>query len=345
VDRSIELDELVEKWTLLDDEQGLVAGKRGATRLGFVLLLKFYIQHGQFPRGRGALPDDAVRFVADQVKVPASELGLYEWAGRTNRYHQAQIREHLGFRECSVPDADKLTAWLAVEVCEDERRRDQVREQLLVRCRDERIEPPTTGRVDRIVRSASHQAEVAMTSRIAGRLPLATAERIRLLVAGTEHDGDDVAESVLALVKSDPGNVSLESMLTEIRKLRAVRAIGLPPGLFADVAPKVVAEWRARAAVESPSHLRAHPDALQVTLLAALMQAREREITDTLVDLLISTVHRLNARADKRVTQGTGERLQEGDRQGEHLVLHRRGGARCAGRPGAVGRLPRGERW
>jgi hypothetical protein len=32
VDWSIELDELVEKWTLLEDERGLVAGKRGTTR-------------------------------------------------------------------------------------------------------------------------------------------------------------------------------------------------------------------------------------------------------------------------------------------------------------------------
>ena len=50
---------------------------------------------------------------------------------------------------------------------------------------------------------------------------------------------------MLALVKAVPGNVSLESMLTEIRKLTAIRAVGLPPDLFADVAPKVVAGWRA----------------------------------------------------------------------------------------------------
>jgi hypothetical protein len=36
VDRSNELDELVEKWTLLGDEQSLLAGKRVATKLGFV---------------------------------------------------------------------------------------------------------------------------------------------------------------------------------------------------------------------------------------------------------------------------------------------------------------------
>jgi len=94
----------------------------------------------------------------------------------------------------------------------------------------------------------------------------------------------------------------LDSMLTEIRKLRAVRAVGLPAGLFADVAPRVVASWRARAAVESPSHLRDHPEPLMLTLLAALLHTRLREITDTLVELLISTVHRIGARADKRVT-------------------------------------------
>ena len=44
-------DELIEHWTLVGDELRQVAGKRGATRLGFALLLKFYARHGRFPRG------------------------------------------------------------------------------------------------------------------------------------------------------------------------------------------------------------------------------------------------------------------------------------------------------
>src|SRR5260221_11590636 len=47
----MDLDELVEQWTLLEDERQLVAGKRGATRLGFALALKFYARAGRFPRG------------------------------------------------------------------------------------------------------------------------------------------------------------------------------------------------------------------------------------------------------------------------------------------------------
>ena len=51
---------LVEYWTLLGDELGQVAGKRGPTRLGVGLLLTFYSRHGRFPRGRGELSDEAV---------------------------------------------------------------------------------------------------------------------------------------------------------------------------------------------------------------------------------------------------------------------------------------------
>ncbi|WP_434740047.1 DUF4158 domain-containing protein [Micromonospora sp. SH-82] len=58
--RSLDLDELVEHWTLLNDERQLIAGKRGPTRLGFALWLKFYTRAGRFPRGRGELPGEAV---------------------------------------------------------------------------------------------------------------------------------------------------------------------------------------------------------------------------------------------------------------------------------------------
>jgi len=129
--------------------------------------------------------------------------------------------------------------------------------------------------------------------------------RIVALVDGQGAADDEDEDSVLALVELVPGNVSLNPMLAEIGKLEAIRAVGLPPGLFAAVAPKVVSAWRARAAVESLSHLRrrlaSSPQATG-TLLTALLYEREREMTDSLVDLLIATVHRIGARAE-RVTE------------------------------------------
>jgi len=303
---SVDVDELIEFWTLLDEDRVLLAGRRGATALGFAVLLKHYSRYGRFPRGRSEVSDEVIVFIAGQLGVDASDLGFYEWASRTIEYHRAQIRDHLGYRVATVADQEELTGWLAEAVAHAERRPDRVRDELLVEFRRLRIEPPTAGRVLRMVRSALRAAEQDWTSRIAGRLdPSATARLLNLIAAsedGAPNDADDESGSLLALIKASPGNVSLESMMTEIGKLQAVRAMGLPAGLFADVAPRILDDWRARAAVEAPSHLRRHPQALAVTLLAALVHQREREITDSLVELLIATVHRIGARAERRVT-------------------------------------------
>jgi len=315
--RGLELDELVEHFTLLPDEVALLGDKSGASRLGFALLLKHFTLAGRFPTGRSELADEAVEFVARQVEVPAAELGFYDWSGRTIKRHRAEVRRALGFRECSVEDADKLTDWLISQVAEAERRPELVRTALLERCREERIEPPTGARMSRMVASALHRAEEALFARVTARIPGGSVERIRALIAvrdGDDEDHDpesastseDGGPALLALIKSEAGAVSLESMLTEIDKLLAVRRIGLPDDLFGDVDSKVLAGWRAQAVVESPSHLRARLEtnaAKTLTLLAALLHTRHREITDALVDLLNATVHRIGARAEHKVTE------------------------------------------
>ena len=89
--------------------------------------------------------------------------------------------------------------------------------------------------------------------------------------------------------------------LREIAKLRSLRAIGLPSDLFQGYAPKLVERLRRRIAAESPSHIREHPQAIRMTLLAALVFQRSQEVTDTLVTLLIQLVHRIGKRAERRV--------------------------------------------
>jgi hypothetical protein len=142
------------------------------------------------------------------------------------------------------------------------------------------------------------------SQRVVSRLPEPVRAKLLALVerAADEEGEFDDGTAILASIRSDPGNVSLNTMLTEIAKLEAVREVAVPAEAFADVPAKIVAGCRGRAAVESPSHLREHPLPVKLTLLAALLFCRCREITDTLVELLCSTVHRINARAEVRVT-------------------------------------------
>ena len=91
----LDLDELVERFTLLPDELALLRNKPGATRLGFAMLLKHLIWKGRFPRGRSDLSDEAVEFVARQVKVPG-DIAFYDWDGRQVKAHRRELREALG---------------------------------------------------------------------------------------------------------------------------------------------------------------------------------------------------------------------------------------------------------
>ena len=189
--RVLDEDELIGNWTLAGDELEQLSGRRGATRLGFALLLRFYAVHGRFPAGRSEIPDQAVAHVARLVDVPAAELGFYEWDGRTIKAHRADIRRYFGFRECSVADADKAAEWLAANVCEKERQAGQVREELLAHLKGERIEPPARDRVRRIIGTALRQAEQALTARIASRVPAEAAARMLALIARAADPGDE----------------------------------------------------------------------------------------------------------------------------------------------------------
>ena len=277
--------------------------------MGFALLSKFFELEARFPRSAEEVPPPAVDYVAEQVKVAPGEFAAYDWSGRSIKYHRAQVRDAFGFREATRGDEDGFAGWLAEEVRPVELNDERVRDALLARCRAERIEPP--GRTDRIVGAARAAFEQHFCARTVSRLSADAVARLEELVAddGADDEGDElrwaagggVSQGVFAELKADPGPLGLETLLKEIDKLERVRALGLPAGLFAGVSEKLVASWRARAAKEYPAWMRKHPRPVRLTLLAALCRSRTAEITDSLVDLLIGLVHKIGARAEKRV--------------------------------------------
>ncbi|HEY5880368.1 MAG TPA: DUF4158 domain-containing protein, partial [Nakamurella sp.] len=130
--REWEPEDLVGSWTLVEDDWRLVGNKTGATRLGFVLLLKFFELEGRFPHRDGELPPAAVAYVASQMRVDPALFGGYVWSGRTIEYHRAQIRDALGFRPATRADEEALTGWLAAEVAPLEPSDERLRDALLV---------------------------------------------------------------------------------------------------------------------------------------------------------------------------------------------------------------------
>jgi hypothetical protein len=298
--REWELEDLIEFWTLDEAEFKLLANKTGSTRLGFALMLKFFEQEARFPR-REDVPKAAVEFVSGQVKVDAALFAEYSWSGRTIEYHRAQIREFHQFREPTVGDEDKLISWLAGDICTVETTRDRLRSALLARCRAERIEPPKTGRLERLLGAAETMFAWQFTATTMARLGMESIRGLEELIAVDDPDAPGGRRGFLQELKQDPGPIQLDTLLAEIVKLERVKAIGLPPGLFEGVSEKVVAGWRTRAMKMYPSDFAAAQAPVRLTLLAALCWARKAEMIDGLVELLIQLVHKISVRAEKKV--------------------------------------------
>lgn len=215
--RSWTEEELVEQWTLFPDELVLVGAKTGHTRLGFAVMLRFFAGEGRFPRDKHEVPVEVLRFVGEQVGE-GSEAGpegwlRYDWGGRSVKYHRAQIREFFGFREATAEDGENVASWLLAEVLPREQDAVKLREAFHSRCRALRIEPPTPGRVDRLVASTSRRFEERFCASVFGRLPKGALLKMdALLATGRGEDEvmlDDAAPPdprrlVLVWVKADP---------------------------------------------------------------------------------------------------------------------------------------------
>lgn len=112
------------------------------------------------------------------------------------------------------------------------------------------------------------------------------------------------------MLKADPGPAGLESWLIEVEKLSAAQTVGLPGDLFSGISEKVVGAWRARAARMYPSDFWDTPRPVRLTLLAELCHQRSAEITDSLVDLLLLLVLKINTSAVRKVEKELTEDLQ-----------------------------------
>ena len=324
--RNWQPEELIEYWTLLPQELALLNQKKDINRLGFALLLKFYQYEGQFPANKGEIPTSARNYVAKQLKIEPNILDNYDFAGRTIKAHRVAIREYLGFHEATLSDQKALQKWLEKQVMAYDLKVEALLVAASTYLHSRSIEPPTSERLERIVRSAIHHVEENFFATIAQKLSKSTKDQLdQLLMTSSEEESDEVTnspnkqiltpdspeltnesspvihQSPLSLLKSDPGRLGLDSWTKEAEKLQQLRQLDLPTDLFSGISPKVLEIYKQRVAVEPPRELRRHPDKRRYTLLAAFCWLRLAEITDNLVELLIQIVHRIGARAERRV--------------------------------------------
>jgi TnpA family transposase len=306
-----DVNEIIEQFTLLPPEFSFLGSSDPHNHLGKALLLKFFQHEGRFPDNIAEIPSPIIEYMTQQLNLPAGVIATYQWDGRTIKEHRRQIREHLGFHPATVAEQRALRTWLIAEVLPHEHRPVYLQERAYQRLRQLSIEPPTQGRLERLVISAMYRYEQTFFATTAARLSESVKSNLRQLIytkaelaaelALGEPD-DEPSHYLLHDLKTGPGGPNVANIKKAADRLNRLQQVGLPDDLFTDMPLRFLRQYRQQVAVESISHLQRRQDNPQIyTLLAAFCWVRQREITDQLVDLFIRVLNDIRLRAKQNV--------------------------------------------
>ena len=108
----IEVD-LIRHWTLAAADLAVIERRRGGhNQLGYALQLCAFRYPDRLLRPGEAIPETALNFVANQLRVSASALAAYEARPQTRREQLDGLREGFGFQMYAHGYGREMLAWL-----------------------------------------------------------------------------------------------------------------------------------------------------------------------------------------------------------------------------------------
>ena len=301
--------ELSEQWSLNSEEHDVIASHSEKNRLGLAIQLKYIQIEGRFPRKLSDIPPLANEYLAQQLNTPPSGINKYDWEGRSCARHRQHIRLFLGYRTPTAEDAEAIIDWLKCQILPFDHNPHHLMVSAIDWCQRNRVEPPTVGRLERIIRSAANDYDNELFEQIYHNLSEIALNQIdRFFKVDTKNTDDQNSkikqESInLNTLKSDPGRTSLESVLREVAKFSSIDGIDLPESILSCIPAKISDKYKLRVATEHPNKLRQRKPVIFYALMAIFCWQRKKEIIDGLVDLLIQIIHRISVRAEKKVVK------------------------------------------
>ena len=302
--------DLNEHFTISSEEYEMIDKKQSSRKLIFAVFLKFHQYEGKFPDNKVDIPRVVISFIAKQLNISISNFYDYEWRDRTIKRYKIQILDYFGFKKWNSRYSNDLIDWIQTNILPGQFKDEHIKTSVLKHLYDIKIEPPKPIILQRIINSAVKGWETNIFKQISERLSdSAKAEIDRFLcnnpsnLNNSKESNDDDDNVLFRQLKSDTGNISLNSVIEETQKLESIRKVNLPQNLFNGIPHKFLQRYRDRVMTEPAREMRRHPLYIRYPLFAIFLYLRSREITDGLIDLLKQLIHRIGANAEKNVTK------------------------------------------
>lgn len=159
--RTWESEELIEHFRLNQEETTWLSNRSASNQIGAAILFKCFQYLGRFPSSK-EVPQAIITFISQQLSISPEYYEAYNLESRRAFYDSATIREQLGFRETRVEDYEGLIEWLMrPELMYQSHETADLKEESYQYLRDQKLEPPTSGQIKRIISTALNRFEIS----------------------------------------------------------------------------------------------------------------------------------------------------------------------------------------
>lgn len=245
--------------------------------------------------------------MAHQLKVSSHLFESIHLENRTAERFRQKIREFLGYKVATLPDAEKLITWLIEQAGKGPYTMSQYREKAHQFLKEQKIEPFSPKKIDRYVRSAIARFEKQFFVNITKQLSPDAVKLFKRLLRD-DKDTDDTkiepdanTEVTLRRLKADPSGVKLKHVAFEIKKLSLIRSVPIPAQLFGDASRKLIKKYYQRIMAASPSNILEFVPNARMASMAGFFHIRSQLLTDSTADLLIKLIHNMKTSAESNV--------------------------------------------
>ena len=158
------------------------------------------------------------------------------------------------------------------------------------------IELPSEKELTRIVHTALNGFFSDVHHQVTQQLSFETHEKLDQLLMVPEEE----AVSTFEKLKASAGPLGIASLQQEIQKLQQLRSVGISKEHLVNIPSKIQRLLARRAKNETASKMREHPSEIRYGLMACFINTRTMEIIDSIVEMFVAMIHRIDVRAENK---------------------------------------------
>ena len=290
--------ELGKSWTLSCEDNDFIANKQERNQYDFAVALKYFDNHGKFPRVGERVANEITDYISRQLDLKTEQCVMAE--KRVAHRRNNEIIAYLNLTPFDDICSNLINEWLGSKPLSHVISKSEFARAIRLKCVGEGYQPPPQKDVSRLINTAQLKYDNAEFERIRDLLtPSASLELLNSINASGPRPS-------LIEIKQDPGKVSHKNFEQYIRLADFIADQNIPSKYIDDLS----ADWTKHIfkTVErlQPWEIRRQKKPRQLGQYAVYLAKRQPVIIDSLIDMIIDVVHTQHTRARDAVNNEIG---------------------------------------